>query len=124
MSPYSKIKYSRSAMPWTKYKYNSFSFLPEERTNKWQRLVSPQGEGEAWIYQDAYFSISELGKGKTLRYLINKKGNGVYSFLIDGKVDIEGIKLEKRDGMGIWEIDQLSVRAIEDSEIFLSEVPI
>ena len=105
-------------------KYNSFSFLPEERINKWQRLVSPQGEGEAWIYQNAYFSISELGKGKTLRYLINKKGNGVYSFLIDGKVDIEGIKLEKRDGMGIWEIDQLSVGAIEDSEILLIEVPI
>ena len=51
------------------------------------------------------------------------KDNGVYVFVLEGKIDSAEEKLEKRDGMGIWEIDEIPLIANDDSQILLIEVP-
>ncbi|MBP6512854.1 MAG: pirin family protein, partial [Bacteroidia bacterium] len=41
-----------------------------------------------------------------------------------GDVVIDGNSLNERDGLGIWNTDQFSVKAIsQDAEILLMEVP-
>ena len=39
-------------------------------------------------------------------------------------IEIEGQKLEKRDGFGVWDISDLNIKSIsENTEILLMEVP-
>jgi redox-sensitive bicupin YhaK (pirin superfamily) len=83
-----------------------------------------------WINQDAWFSLGKFSKGKTAEYVLNKNTSGVYAFVIEGEVTINlptgqagDQKLNKRDGLGVWEVDKLSVTADSDSEILLIEVP-
>ena len=49
--------------------------------------------------------------------------NGVYAFVLEGDVTINGQKLNKRDGLGVWETDKISLLADSDAEVLLIEVP-
>jgi hypothetical protein len=105
-------------------RYDQKSFDPKDRENKLQLIVSPQKESEGvWINQDAWFYLGNLKSGFQVEHPVNLKGNGVYAFVIDGNVTINDQKLNKRDGMGIWEVDKLSIAADSDAELLLMEVP-
>jgi redox-sensitive bicupin YhaK (pirin superfamily) len=48
----------------------------------------------------------------------------VYVFVIEGSFSVNGQSLEKRDGIGIWEVDTLSLESLsENAEVLLMEVP-
>jgi redox-sensitive bicupin YhaK (pirin superfamily) len=105
-------------------KYDQRTFLPENRLNKLQVVVSPDAtDGSVIINQDAWFSLGTLQNGFKGVYNINKAGNGVYAFVIDGAVTVNGQSLNKRDGFGVWDVDSLSIEATNDAEILLIEVP-
>jgi quercetin 2,3-dioxygenase len=87
-------------------------------------LVSPEkGNDTLWINQEAYFSLSDLDKGKSLEYKINKNGNGVYVFVIKGKITINDDNLGERDGMGIEQVEVINIKAESDSKLLFVEVP-
>jgi len=54
---------------------------------------------------------------------LKKEGNGIYAFVLEGEAEIEGQKLEKRDGFGIWETKKINIKASDNSKILLMEVP-
>jgi quercetin 2,3-dioxygenase len=104
--------------------YGQIKLVPEERINKLQTVVSPSKTyASVWINQDAWFLLGSLRKEFKTEYIVKQKYNGVYAFVIDGEVTINGQKLSKRDGFGVWETDKLSVLADKDSEILLMDVP-
>lgn len=104
--------------------YSQKTFLPEDRKNKIQTVVAPEKEGEAiFINQDAWLSRSSLASDFSIDYKIKKSGNGVYAFVIDGALTINDQKLQKRDGLGLWEIESLTIKTQTDSELLLIEVP-
>jgi redox-sensitive bicupin YhaK (pirin superfamily) len=105
-------------------RYDQRTFKPEDRVNKLQQIVSPKKDDEGvLINQDAWFHIGTLKQGFATDYTMNRKSNGVYAFVIDGDVTINGTKLNKRDGFGIWDTDKLSIAADSDAEVLLMEVP-
>ena len=105
-------------------RYEQKVFKTEERKNKFQTVVSPEKtNGAMWINQNAYFSLAELDKDKELGYMIKHKGNGAYIFVIEGSIETAGETLNRRDGMGIDGIDELSIKSLENSEILLIDVP-
>ncbi|MFI5236592.1 MAG: pirin family protein [Ignavibacteriales bacterium] len=104
-------------------RYDQKSFTPEERKNKLLPVVSPKNNGSLWLNQDAYLTMTELSKKMSLNYKINTIGNGVYIFLIDGKISIDQEILSRRDGMGISEAEEISFSAEDDSQILFIEVP-
>lgn len=105
-------------------RYDQKLFLSEDRMNKFQTVVSPEkNNGTLWINQDAWFSLGKFNEGQEASYEINKKGNGVYAFVINGDVTINDQKLNKRDGLGIWDTDKLSIMADKIAEVLLIEVP-
>jgi len=105
-------------------RYDQLSLKAQDRHNRFQQILSPNQEDDGvWIHQDAWFHLGKFEKGKAATYTIRKKGNGVYAFLIHGKVNINGQELQKRDGFGIWNIDRLEVHVSEESELLLMEVP-
>lgn len=76
-----------------------------------------------WIHQDAWFSMGKFEKEVNTSYTLNKQGNGMYFFVLEGEIEVEGQKLSKRDGFGIWDIDQVKVKSFSNSRVLLMEVP-
>jgi redox-sensitive bicupin YhaK (pirin superfamily) len=106
-------------------RYQQQSFSEAEKKNNLLTVVSPIGTNDpgVQIHQDAWFSLGKLDKGVSLNYQLKKKDNGVYAFVIEGDVTINGIELNKRDGLGISETSQLEIVATNDAALLLMEVP-
>lgn len=107
-------------------RYDQKFFSESEKHNKLLTVVSPVGttDGGVQIHQNAWFSLGKLDKGFTSEYDLRNKENGVYAFVIEGDVTINGEKLNRRDGLGITETDKLEIKADSDAELLLMEVPV
>ena len=103
--------------------YQQKSFKPQDRINKILTVIAPDDVEAVWINQDAWFSLGNFSNGFTSKYTIRKKGNGVYAFIIKGNISINNIELNERDGLGIAEIEELTIKADSDAELLLIEVP-
>jgi redox-sensitive bicupin YhaK (pirin superfamily) len=106
-------------------RYDQLALNEEDRQNKLQQILSPNTDDEGvWIHQDAWFHLGKFDNEKTADYSLKKEGNGVYAFILNGSFTINGIELDKRDGLGIWNTKELSLKATtQGSEILLMEVP-
>jgi len=106
-------------------RYDQKSFPETDRQNKLLTVVSPLGiaDGGVQIHQDAWFSLGKFDSGLGITYDLKKKSNGVYAFVIEGDVTINGEKLNRRDGLGITDADKLDINADSDAEVLLMEVP-
>jgi quercetin 2,3-dioxygenase len=107
-------------------RYDQQTFAVADRKNHFQTIVSPLGSdgGGVGMNQDAWFSLGNLEKGIETTYKINKSGNGVYVFVIDGEVSVENQTLNRRDGLGISETENFKIKANENAEVLLMEIPI
>jgi redox-sensitive bicupin YhaK (pirin superfamily) len=105
-------------------RYDQITLKPEDSINKFQQIVSPSKEDDGvYINQDAWFHLGNLRKGFKTDYDVKKKGNGVYAFVLDGDVTINGQKLNRRDGLGVTDTEKISIEADSDAEILLMDVP-
>ena len=105
-------------------RYDQISIRDLAKENEFYQVVSPNKQDEgAWIQQDAWFHLGNFEKGKTTTYNLKKAGNGMYAFILEGEVTINDEKLSKRDGMGVWNVNSIEVKASEDARVLLIEVP-
>ncbi|MCB0494391.1 MAG: pirin family protein, partial [Cyclobacteriaceae bacterium] len=105
-------------------RYDQKTFDPAERINKLQQIVSPvETDSGVTINQDAWLHLGNFENGFSTNYTIKNEGNGVYVFVLSGDVTINDQKLNKRDGFGIWEVDEFLISANPNAEILLIEVP-
>jgi quercetin 2,3-dioxygenase len=108
-----------------KPRHDQKQFDQNDRSGKWQVVVSPDAaDGGVWINQDARMAMTRMQAGKEIVFSPAFPGNGVYVFVLEGEVTIGDRKLEKRDALGIWEIEEdVIIRAGSDSELLVIEVP-
>lgn len=105
-------------------RYDSVKIDHSKAYNEFMPIVVPRGEkGGAWINQDAWISIANIEKGSSAEYALKNPSHGIYIFVITGSVDVEGTKLEPRDGMGVSEVERITVEADSVSEVIIIEVP-
>jgi len=105
-------------------RYEQKTFSPADRENKLQNVVSPEKDGSAIrINQDAWFTLGNLRPGFSETYRLHQAGNGVYVFVLEGEVTIDGEHLGRRDGMGISETEAFEINASSDAALLLIEVP-
>ena len=106
-------------------RYDQKNIKDLKKVNSFYPIVTPNQKGpEMWIHQDAWFHLGEFDKETRINYKINKKGNGVYAFLIEGSVQIDGESLEKRDALGLWDTESFELLANPNTRILLIEVPL
>ena len=106
-------------------RYDQKNIKDLKKVNSFYPIVTPNQKGpEMWIHQDAWFHLGEFDKETRISYNIKKKGNGVYAFLIEGSVQIDGKSLEKRDALGVWDTENFELLANQNSRILLIEVPL
>ena len=105
-------------------RYDQQAIRDIEVQNEFSQILSPnEADQGVWIHQNAWFSVGAFSEQKSTEYTLNAKNNGVYAFIIEGEATIEGQKLEKRDGFGIWDTASISITVEKDSRILLMEVP-
>ena len=103
--------------------YNQKQFEKSQRKNKFQTLVSPSNHlvsDSLPINQQAYISMIDLDAGFEIEY---KLKSNAYFFLIDGALTIEDTFLDKRDAIGISEIEITKIIASKESKLLVIDVP-
>ncbi len=107
-----------------KPRYDQILLADLHKRNDFIQILSPNADDAGvWVYQNAWFNLGYFDAGNTQTYKVHQKGNGVYVFVLNGKIEVNGQLLETRDGFGISETDSLTVKAVEDAEFLLMEVP-
>jgi redox-sensitive bicupin YhaK (pirin superfamily) len=101
--------------------YNQAWFDPENAESKWQFLVNGEGS-PLTINQEARISRIKMNKGTEAGYTFLTSSTGSFLFLIEGKVAVEGVEMEKRDALEITESKTFKINAIDDSFLINIEV--
>ena len=105
-------------------RYDQISLKDIEKKNAFYQILSPNPNDQGvWIHQNAWFHLGDFEPGNKATYTLKKKGNGIYVFVLEGEVKINDQLLSKRDGYGIWDVDQFDFKAMGTSEVLLMEVP-
>jgi len=105
-------------------RYQQITLDQTLQKNNFAQILSPNEEDEGvWIYQDAWFYLSAFEADYSKKLSLKKDGNGFYIMTIEGEIEVNGEKLEKRDAIGIWETYEIEVKAITDSKFLIMEIP-
>ncbi|MEC7784684.1 MAG: pirin family protein [Bacteroidota bacterium] len=106
-------------------RYDQITLKKEDRKNKLQQVLSPNKEDAGvWIHQDAWFNMVDLDADKAVTYDFNLASNGLYLFVLEGSVEVADEKLERRDGLGIFDTQSITLKASEQASVLLMEVPL
>ena len=106
-------------------RYDQITLDRADRKNKLQQVLSPNKEDAGvWIYQDAWFNMVDLDAEKEVVYNFNLKTNGLYIFVLEGSIEAGGQTLERRDGLGVFDTDAITLKATADASVLLMEVPL
>ena len=106
-------------------RYDQKSLKELQKINNLYPIVTPDKNGpEMWINQDAWLNMGDFNKPTSFEYKINKKGNGVYTFVINGRAIISENTLDKRDALGIWDVENFNISVDKNTKLLLIEVPV
>lgn len=100
--------------------------LPLEHKNELNQILSPNpNDAGVWIHQDAWFHLGTFDKGHSTTYRLKRPAtHGVYAFIVEGDFIINGQALNKRDGYGMWNLNEINLTAqSENARLLLLEVP-
>ncbi|NLP56734.1 pirin family protein [Lutibacter sp. B1] len=107
-------------------RYDQKKFKSDKRNNKLQVLVSSideELEGSLKIHQDAQISRINLEKNKEFTYTLKSINHGVYMMVIDGEISIDNELLTKRDAIGLFKTESVSLNSISNTDLLFIEVP-
>ena len=98
--------------------WGAMPFPKENREGQFQLLASGNGDqGVLHINSDARILGATLKAGETLEYRSDPER---HLYLVpSAKVEVNGTKAEKRDGVAITGLDKVTVTAEEDAELVL-----
>lgn len=107
-----------------KPRYDQLSLQSIKKEDKFYQILSPNSKDDGvWIHQNAWFSLGEFSHEKKINYELNSIQNGVYVFIIEGKAIIQNHLLNKRDGLGVWDVKTLDINVDKGTKVLLMEVP-
>ena len=107
-----------------KPRYDQLSLQSIKKNDELYQILSPNSKDDGvWIHQNAWFSLGEFSYDKKINYELNSTQNGVYVFIIEGEATIQNYLLNKRDGLGIWDIKNLEIKVHKGTKVLLMEVP-
>lgn len=105
-------------------RYDQRSFKDSIKHNTFTTLISPNAANGALVLnQDTTFVRGTFDEGQQLNYIMNTHGNGAYVFVLEGSVDIENQRLNKRDALGVYDTESFSIRALSATSLLIIEVP-
>lgn len=105
-------------------RYDQISLKSLVKRNSIEQILSPNATDQGvWIHQNAWFSIGKFDAGYNTQYTLQAPDNGVYIFVLEGKVKVNDQELNTRDGYGLWDLSTVHIIANSDARILLMDVP-
>ena len=106
-----------------KPRYEQHPVDPQLRKDNIHTFVAPFGEDTSLsLHQDVWVSRLDSSGGKSYTYRMHRDNTGLYVFVIDGSIRTGGQLLERRDGIGLYELREAEIEVPERAEIILFEV--
>ena len=107
-----------------KPRYDQLPIRSLHQKNEFFQILSPSAHDQGvWIHQDAWMHILDADQGQSFDYVLQNPENGVYLIVIEGEVEVDNQTLFRRDAIGIWETDKLTIKTKTDAELLLVQVP-
>ena len=105
-------------------RYQQITLDKSLQKNDFSQILSPNNDDAGvWIHQDAWFYLSDFDKNFSKNLSLKKEGNGFYIMNIEGEIEVNDEKLEKRDAIGIWNTNEIKINATTDSKFLVMEIP-
>ena len=105
-------------------RYDQISIQELQTQNSWYQILSPNPDDQGvWIHQDAWFHLGDFSEATNLDYTLNKEDNGLYIMVIEGSATVAGETLNRRDALGLSEVQNVPFEVAADSKILLMEIP-
>ena len=107
---------------------NEAPFIPKFRqfdfnlsnANQLQQVIDP---GD--LHQQSYCYIGKFDGRKKGGYQLKNKNSGLYAFVIDGVFEVQDRLLHPKDGLAIWNTDEIDFEALSGGAILLLfELPV
>lgn len=112
------IPHTKGVTP--RYDQQSFALSANTITT----VVGPNdGSAPLWINQDAWLSLVKLDAGHAVTYTSRRQDNGLFTFLIEGTADVNGHQLQRRDAIGIDDVQSITLTAATDTYAVVIDVP-
>ena len=103
--------------------YEQKLFPSDEKRNTWRIVGSRDGrDGSLTIHQDVNLLSTELEAGKELEYEFEGKRRGFLQ-VVHGSIDVDGESISAGDAVATQDQSALTVRAIDDAELLLFDMP-
>ena len=107
-----------------KPRYHQLSIRELARPNSFYQLVSPSANDKgAWINADAWLHLGDFAAGHRAQYQLRRPGNGIYLFLISGRLKVAEHTLGPRDALALTELSAFELEAQTPAQVLLIEVP-
>jgi redox-sensitive bicupin YhaK (pirin superfamily) len=104
--------------------YGEYRFALEDRLNRWLPLVAGENNADNGapirIHADVYAYATILTQGGDLEFIVSQNRQA-YMVLIEGAVEVNGLRLSARDALEITE-ETIHLRADADAHILLIEM--
>lgn len=104
--------------------YQRYTLNEADNSKELIMIAGPDDSTPLLLLQNAWVSMYQPKEDKTLKYQLHQSNNGVYIFVINGKITFDDIELNSRDGIGIFNTNSLELKAIKNSRILIIEVPL
>jgi hypothetical protein len=105
-------------------RYQQITLDKSLEKNDFAQILSPNpDDAGVWIHQDAWFYLSDFDVDFSKKLSLKKEGNGFYIMNIEGEIEVNGEKLEKRDAIGIWEVNEIEIKANSNAKFLVMEIP-
>ena len=105
-------------------RYQQITLDKSLQKNNFAQILSPNPEDDGvWVHQDAWFYLSDFDKDFSKKLSLKKEGNGFYIMNIEGEIEVNGEQLERRDAIGIWETNEIEIKANSNAKFLVMEIP-
>lgn len=105
--------------------YHQKTFDIADRKNKFQLVVSPdEADNVVLIRQDAAFYLGNFDQNFETTFTKKFPENRIFLMVIEGKIEVADEILGRRDAIGLWELNELKIKSVEENtQLLLMEVP-
>ncbi|WP_333660284.1 pirin family protein [Chishuiella changwenlii] len=105
-------------------RYDQISIRDIAKENELYQILSPNANDQGvWIHQDAWIFMGKYSESKKESYQLKNPNNGVFFMVVEGEVEFDNQKLQRRDAVEIKDTKDFSFEVSPNSHVMLIEVP-
>ncbi|HWB24662.1 MAG TPA: pirin family protein [Chitinophagaceae bacterium] len=106
-------------------RYQQRSFPKQKGKNKLTTIVSgEEGQAHCWINQNAKLSLGYYDKDSRIEYNFNPTNKCLFIFTIEGSIAVNNVEVPKRDALGVWDTDNITITCTDESYFLIIETVI